>query len=77
MKLPEGDPLYQVLVAWRLETARVLKKPAYTVFDNKTLAAITKAKPDDLHSLAQVPGVGPAKLERWGDEILRICLTSR
>ncbi|MDA3014672.1 MAG: ATP-dependent DNA helicase UvrD2 [Actinomycetota bacterium] len=70
--LPESDPLYQALVAWRLETARAIKKPAYTVFDNKTLAAIATAKPGDLASLAQVTGVGPAKLERWGDDVLNV-----
>lgn len=45
-------------------------KPAYTVFDDKTLAAIASALPADLAELARVKGVGPAKLEQYGDDVL-------
>lgn len=45
-------------------------KPAYTVFDDKTLAAIASALPGSLDELAQVKGVGPAKLEQYGDDVL-------
>jgi DNA helicase II / ATP-dependent DNA helicase PcrA len=45
-------------------------KPAYTVFDDKTLAAIASALPGELDALARVKGVGPAKLEQYGDEVL-------
>ncbi len=47
-------------------------KPAYTVFDDKTLAAIASALPVDLALLAAVKGVGPAKLEQYGDDILEL-----
>jgi DNA helicase-2/ATP-dependent DNA helicase PcrA len=47
-------------------------KPAYTVFDDKTLAAIASALPGDLAELAAVRGVGPAKLEQYGDEVLEL-----
>jgi superfamily II DNA helicase RecQ len=47
-------------------------KPAYTVFDDKTLAAIASALPADLAGLARVKGVGPAKLEQYGDDVLSI-----
>ena len=45
-------------------------KPAYTVFDDKTLAAIATALPTDLDELARVKGIGPAKLEQYGDDVL-------
>ena len=45
-------------------------KPAYTVFDDKTLAAIATALPNDLDQLARVKGIGPAKLEQYGDDVL-------
>jgi DNA helicase II / ATP-dependent DNA helicase PcrA len=45
-------------------------KPAYTVFDDKTLAAIAMAVPTGLEALVQVRGVGPAKLEQYGDDIV-------
>jgi DNA helicase-2/ATP-dependent DNA helicase PcrA len=47
-------------------------KPAYTVFDDKTLAAIASALPADLDELARVKGVGPAKLEQYGDDVLAL-----
>ncbi len=47
-------------------------KPAYTVFDDKTLAAIAAALPGDLDALARVKGVGPAKLEQYGDDVLSL-----
>jgi DNA helicase-2/ATP-dependent DNA helicase PcrA len=47
-------------------------KPAYTVFDDKTLAAIASALPIDLDQLARVKGVGPAKLEQYGDDVLML-----
>jgi len=45
-------------------------KPAYTVFDDKTLAAIAQHLPASLEELAAVKGVGPAKLEQYGDAVL-------
>ncbi len=47
-------------------------KPAYTVFDDKTLAAIATALPGDLAQLADVKGIGPAKLEQYGDDVLSL-----
>jgi DNA helicase-2/ATP-dependent DNA helicase PcrA len=47
-------------------------KPAYVVFDNKTLAAIARAAPTTLRDLGRVSGVGPAKLERYGDAVIEL-----
>jgi DNA helicase-2/ATP-dependent DNA helicase PcrA len=47
-------------------------KPAYTVFDDKTLAAIAQRLPTSLDELARVKGVGPAKLEQYGDTVLGV-----
>ena len=60
--------LFDLLRVFR-ERARA-GKPAYTVFDDKTLAAIASALPVDLDTLARVKGVGPAKLEQYGDDVL-------
>ena len=43
-----------------------------SVFDDKTLVAIATALPGDLQQLAAVKGVGPAKLEQYGDEVLGV-----
>ncbi len=47
-------------------------KPAYVVFDNKTLAAIARDAPTTLRDLGRISGVGPAKLERYGDAVITL-----
>jgi ATP-dependent DNA helicase UvrD/PcrA len=66
------DPLYAALKRWRLERATADDLPAYIVFHNSTLAAIAGRKPRDLSELGAVPGVGPTKLQRYGDEVLAV-----
>jgi DNA helicase-2/ATP-dependent DNA helicase PcrA len=66
------DPLYAALKRWRLERATADDLPAYVVFHNSTLAEIAGRRPSDLSELGTVPGVGPAKLERYGQEVLAV-----
>ena len=47
-------------------------KPAYVVFDNKTLAAIARQAPTTLRDLGRISGVGPAKLEKYGDAVIAL-----
>jgi DNA helicase-2/ATP-dependent DNA helicase PcrA len=47
-------------------------KPAYTVFDDATLERIALALPSTLAELARVKGVGPAKLEQYGDAVIDV-----
>ena len=35
-----------------------------------TLVAIAELRPSTKHELASVPGIGPAKLDRYGDDLL-------
>ena len=46
--------------------------PAYVVFTDATLTAIAEQVPPDVASLARITGVGPAKLERYGDAVLAL-----
>jgi ATP-dependent DNA helicase UvrD/PcrA len=71
------DPLYAALRKWRLQRATADDLPAYIVFHNSTLAAIAGRRPRDLSELGTVPGVGPAKLHRYGDDVLRVVATCR
>jgi ATP-dependent DNA helicase RecQ len=57
---------------WRSETARAAGVPAYVVFHDATLAAIAAARPASLADLLRVPGVGDAKLRRYGEEVLEL-----
>lgn len=69
----DADPsLLADLKAWRSATARAAGMPAYLVFHDATLAAIAEARPRDHLQLLRVPGVGPAKAERYADALLAI-----
>jgi len=64
--------LFEALRATRSEIARKEKLPPYIVFWDRTLAEIAKRRPRSLAALRDVPGVGPAKLERYGTEFLAV-----
>ena len=66
------EALFERLRAWRAETAAEAKVPAYVVFTDATLVAMAETLPRSTAALAQVPGVGPAKLDRYGTEVLAI-----
>ena len=71
-RTPKEDwtPDAQRLRDWRLERARADNVPPYVVFHDSVLQAIAAARPASLGELAQISGVGPAKLERYGEEVL-------
>jgi DNA helicase-2/ATP-dependent DNA helicase PcrA len=46
--------------------------PAYVIFHDATLVEIAERRPHDWADLAAVPGIGPAKLDRYADEVLAI-----
>ncbi|MGF1598357.1 MAG: ATP-dependent DNA helicase UvrD2 [Acidimicrobiales bacterium] len=57
---------------WRTTRCRADGVPAYIVLDNATLDAVAAAAPDSLVALGRVKGIGPAKLDRYGDDILGV-----
>jgi DNA helicase-2/ATP-dependent DNA helicase PcrA len=64
------SPVYDALKSWRLRRAKADDVPAYVVFHNSTLAEIAERQPRSIEELASVPGVGPTKLERYGQDVL-------
>ena len=68
----EWSPVGERLRAWRLERAREDGVPPYVVFHDTVLHAIADAQPASLGELSQIAGVGPAKLERYGDAVLAL-----
>ncbi len=66
------DPLWQALKAKRLELAREQGVPPYVIFHDSTLLEILNRKPQTLGEMAQISGVGQAKLARYGDAFLRV-----
>jgi superfamily II DNA helicase RecQ len=46
--------------------------PAYVVLSDKHLDGIAERHPTDLAQLRSCPGIGPAKLDAYGEEILGV-----
>lgn len=64
--------LLAALKAKRLEVARAQKQPPFVVFHDSVLIAIARARPRTPAELQLVPGVGPAKLARYGAIVLGV-----
>jgi DNA helicase-2/ATP-dependent DNA helicase PcrA len=62
----------QRLRDWRAGRAKADNVPAYVVFHDSVLQAIAAARPATIGELAQISGVGPSKLERYGEELLAL-----
>ena len=62
--------LFETLKRWRRREATERSVPPYVVFHDRTLAAIAALRPVSLEALADVPGIGPAKLAAYGKKIL-------
>ena len=66
------EDVVTALKAWRLERARGDGVPAYVVMNDRTLAEVATTLPRTLDDLLGVSGIGPSKLERYGDEVLAV-----
>jgi DNA helicase-2/ATP-dependent DNA helicase PcrA len=69
---PDGPGLYGALAAWRRDRSKRERVAPFLVFHNRVLAAIAEARPRSREELAGIAGVGPAKLERYGDDVLEV-----
>jgi ATP-dependent DNA helicase RecQ len=69
---PEQAELFARLKQLRTELAREARLPAYCVFGDKTLVALARAHPTTENEMLHVSGVGPAKLEKYGEAFLRV-----
>jgi ATP-dependent DNA helicase RecQ len=71
-KLPEhvDSALFESLREKRLDLARAKGVPAYVICHDRTLAEIAAYKPSSLEALAEIHGMGPARIERYGAPFL-------
>jgi DNA helicase-2/ATP-dependent DNA helicase PcrA len=69
----DADPvLLDALKAWRKGAAKAAGVPAYVIFHDTTLAAVAEARPASREALLALPGLGPVKAARYGDDLLRV-----
>lgn len=64
--------LVEALKAWRRQRASSDGVPAYIVLSDAHLEGIAGRRPASLAELARCAGIGPTKLERYGDEIVAV-----
>jgi RecQ family ATP-dependent DNA helicase len=71
---PSGDHSagFEALRQWRKDIAAQQNLPPYVVFHDATLKEISSRRPMDLGELSRISGVGEAKLERYGSEVLTV-----
>jgi DNA helicase-2/ATP-dependent DNA helicase PcrA len=60
------------LVEWRRSLARASGVPAYVIFHDTTLAAVAESRPRNRDDLLALPGLGPIKVERYGEALLAL-----
>ena len=68
--------LVDALKAWRRQRAAGDHVPAYIVLSDAHLEGIADRRPRSLAELARCTGIGPTKLERYGDEIVAVIADS-
>jgi ATP-dependent DNA helicase RecQ len=66
------NALFEKLRSLRKELADRQNVPAYIVFSDATLRGMADLQPTTPAALLRVPGVGPAKLERYGEPFLSL-----
>ncbi|MCA9655345.1 MAG: ATP-dependent DNA helicase RecQ, partial [Myxococcales bacterium] len=74
---PAGEAIFAALRQFRLERARNDGVPPYVVASDRTLREIAVLRPHSLDELAQAHGIGPTKLERYGEALLDVVAEAR
>ncbi|MBK9445733.1 MAG: DNA helicase RecQ [Betaproteobacteria bacterium] len=69
---PEAAGLFEQLRQWRADTAREQGVPAYVILHDRTLKELAEMCPTTRGHLAMVTGIGAAKIEHYGDELLSL-----
>jgi len=68
----DRSPLSNALRAWRTARARADAIAPFIVFHDSTIEAIAERRPRSIAELRRVPGIGPVKIDRYGEEIIGV-----
>jgi DNA helicase-2/ATP-dependent DNA helicase PcrA len=68
----DDQVLFDALRAWRLEKAREEKVSPFIVAYDTVIAEIAERRPQNERELLSIAGIGPGKVERYGEDILAI-----
>jgi len=73
---PADAQLLERLRALRTRIAREEQVPAYVVFPDRTLLEIAVRRPKSPYALGEIRGVGPMKIDKYGERFLELVRTS-
>jgi superfamily II DNA helicase RecQ len=65
-------PLFKRLREWRNEKGKAQGVPPYIILTNVQLAHISVTRPQSLNALQEIQGIGNAKKQKYGNEIINI-----
>jgi superfamily II DNA helicase RecQ len=65
-------PLFKRLREWRGEKGKAQGVPPYIILTNVQLAHISVTRPQSLNALQEIQGIGNAKKQKYGNEIIHI-----
>ncbi len=69
---PVDADLLTRLKAWRTRRAEEARLPAYCILQNNTIEEIARCCPDTPQRLLAIGGMGPKRIEQYGEELLAI-----
>ena len=69
---PQEETIFEALRRFRLGEAQERGMPAFVVASDRTLRDIARQRPADLRALEGCFGIGPAKLEEYGESLLEV-----
>jgi superfamily II DNA helicase RecQ len=70
---PGAEALAAKIRLWRAGEAKRLGVPAYVVLHDRSLTAVAQSCPRNPNELLAIDGIGPAKVEKFGEALLGLC----
>lgn len=70
---PAARQRFERLRQWRAMTAREQGVPAYVILHDRTLRELAWSAPQQAVELTRISGLGSARLQRYGEQLLQLC----
>ena len=69
---PYDNMLHKRLIAWRQNICETESLPPFRVLTSYAIQRVVQDRPESLEQLETIPGIGPYKIKKYGNEILAI-----
>lgn len=76
LRTEREERIWQALRKWRADKAKAEEVPAYVICGDKTLRDVVEKLPQHLEELHEIYGLGEAKIQKFGLDILQVCQTA-